>query len=222
MHNICFATRKGKQMPPKVKFQKQEIVQAAFEVARTSGLENVTAREVASRLEVSPRPIFTYYSTMDQLKHDVYVLAKQHYGAYIRKGLTENIPFLGVGKQYIRFAKEEPQLYRMLFLTKRGTAVGGTMEAMEYTLSLVQSSIMEIYSMDERQAAAYFRNMWLVCSSIATLIVTGECPYSDKEIVKIMSEVSLAICKAYKEVPGLTEGTVDKDSIFKDILGENK
>jgi spore coat polysaccharide biosynthesis protein SpsF (cytidylyltransferase family) len=64
--------------------------------------------------------------------------------------------------------------------------------------------------------------MWLVCSSIATLIVTGDCPYSDKEIVKIMSDVSLAVCKAYKEVHGLTEGTVDKDSILKNILGENR
>ncbi len=215
--------QQGKEtMPPKVKFQKKEIVHAAFEIAREKGIDAVTAREVASKLGVSPRPIFTYYSSMDQLKHDVYLLAKQHYGEYIRKGLEERVPFLGVGKQYIRFAKEEPQLYRMLFLTKPDTAVGGAMEAMEYTLSMAQKSIMDIYSMDEKQAASYFRNMWLVSFSIATLIVTGDCPYSDKEIVSIMSEVSLAVCKAYKEVTGLTEGTVDKDSIFKDILGENR
>ncbi len=208
-------------MPPKVKFQKEEIIQAAFEIAREKGINAVTAREVASRLEVSPRPIFTYYESMDQLKHDVYEKTKQYYGSYIKEGLSEKIPFLGVGKQYIRFAKEEPLLYKLLFLSRPDTVVGGAMEAMQFTESLVLDSVMDVYDMTDREAKSYFRNMWLLSSSIATLIVTGDCPYSDKEIVKIMSEVSLAVCKAYKEVPGLIDGSADKDEIFRNILGEN-
>ncbi len=217
MHNICFATRM-ENMPPKVKFRKEEIVNAALGVVREKGMDAVTAREIASRLEVSPRPIFTYYTSMDQLKHDVYLLAKQHYGDYIRKGLQEPVPFLGVGKQYIRFAKEEPELYKMLFLTKPNGAIGGAMEAMEFTDDLAKTSIMDTYNMDETQASGYFRNMWLVASSIATLIVTGRCPYTDRQIVSIMSEISLSICKAYKEIPGLSEGRVDKDGLFRDLL----
>ena len=58
-------------MPPKVKFQKEEIVRAALKVVREQGIDAVTAREVAKELGVSPRPIFTYYDTMEQLRSDV-------------------------------------------------------------------------------------------------------------------------------------------------------
>ena len=109
-------------MPPKVKFQKAEIAQAALRVARAKGIEAVTAREVAVELGVSTRPIFTYYETMDQLRRDVFALAKVQYQAYIERGLTEPIPFQGAGRAYIRFAKEEPELYKLLFLTRSGGA----------------------------------------------------------------------------------------------------
>ena len=51
-------------MPPKVKFQKEEIVRAALNVARQQGIDAVTAREVAKELGVSVGPIFTWFDTM--------------------------------------------------------------------------------------------------------------------------------------------------------------
>ena len=112
-------------MPPKVKFQKNEIVNAALNVVRKEGIDAVTAREVAKELQVSVGPIFTWFETMDQLKVEVYVLAKEKYRNYIEQGLKEKIPFLGLWHQYIRFAKEEPELYKLLFLTKPSEASGG-------------------------------------------------------------------------------------------------
>ena len=70
----------------------------------------MTAREVAAALGVSTRPIFTWYDTMDQLKKDVYELAKEHYREYLERGLAGQIPFLGVWQQYLTFAREEPAL----------------------------------------------------------------------------------------------------------------
>ena len=205
-------------MPPKVKFQKDEIIRAAFEVARKSGIDAVTAREVAAELNVSPRPIFTYYESMDQLRRDVYDLAKDRYKAYVERGLAEKIPFLGVGHQYIRFAKEEPELYKLLFLTRPDGAVGGAMEALAFTQELVRESIMNIYHMDSFKADCYYRDLWLMAFSFATLIVTDDCPYTDEQMSAIFSEVSLSICKAYKEIPGLPEGKYDKDALFESLI----
>ena len=182
-------------MPPKVKFQKEEIVRAALNVAREKGMDAVTAREVAASLNVSPRPIFTYYDTMDQLRRDVFDMAKEEYRAYIEKGLAAPIPFLGVGQQYVRFAREEPELYRLLFLTRPDGAVGGAMEALKFTQDLVRESLMRIYRMDAHAADCYFRDLWLMAFSFATLIV-----------------------KAYKEIPGLVDGTCDKDAIFRQLV----
>ena len=94
-------------MPPAVKFQKDEIINAAIHVARDKGIDAVTAREVAKTLKVSVGPIFTWFASMDELKAEVFQKAKDLYQAYIQEGLAGPIPFLGVGQQYIRFAKVE-------------------------------------------------------------------------------------------------------------------
>ena len=125
-------------MPPKVKFQKEAIVAAALEVVRKKGIEAVTAREVAAELGVSPRPIFTWFTSMEQLMVEAYAMAKKRYREYIEMGLKGPVPFLGVGQQYICFAKEEPELYKLLFLTKPDEAVGGAMDALQFSQELVR------------------------------------------------------------------------------------
>ena len=205
-------------MPPKVKFQKNEIVNAALNVVRKEGIDAVTAREVAKELQVSVGPIFTWFETMDQLKVEVYVLAKEKYRNYIEQGLKEKIPFLGLWHQYIRFAKEEPELYKLLFLAPPGETGGGAAEALKLSQNLARESLMRICRMDARTADRYFRDLWLVAFSFATLIVTGDCPCSDGEMNAVLAEVSLSVCKAYKEIPGLPEGEYDKDAIFEELM----
>ena len=207
-------------MPPRVKFQKEEIVTTALEIAREKGIDAVTAREVANALGVSTRPIFTYYETMDQLKADVFALTKGRYRAYIERGLEAPIPFLGIWQQYLAFAKSEPELYRMLFLTRPGTVSGsgGAMEALKLSQDLARESLMHVYNLNADAADRYFRDLWLVAFSFATLVVTDDCPYTDEEIFAIGAEISLSICKAYKEIPGLPEGNYDRDAIFRELV----
>ena len=103
-------------MPPKAKFSRQEIIEAAVRITREKGINAVTAREVGAVLGVSSRPLFTYFDTVDALKREVYVYAKNVYKEYVANGLKMDIPALGVGQQYLKFAREDPELYKYLFL----------------------------------------------------------------------------------------------------------
>lgn len=201
-------------MPPRVKFQKEEIVDAALQIARTQGIDAVTAREVAKALQVSVGPIFTWFSSMDQLKEEVYARARECYRCSIERGLAEPVPFLGLWQQYIRFAREERELYKLLFLTKPG----GTTEALRISQALARPSVMRIYNMDADTADKFFRDLWLVAFSFATLIVTEDCPFREEEMFAIGTEISLSVCKAFKEVPGLAEGRYDRDAVFARLV----
>ena len=92
------------------------------------------------------------------------------------------------------------------------------MEALKDSQDLARESLMRIYNMDVRTADSYFRDLWLVAYSFATLIVTDDCPYTDEEMSAVFSEISLAVCKAYKEIPGLPEGKYDKEAIFRELV----
>ena len=111
-------------MAPKNKFTKEEMVEAALRVVREKGMEGLSAKSMASALGTSTQPVFTAFGSMAGIKQAVYDAAVRVYDSYTEKGLREQIPFFGVGIQYIRFAREEPALYRLLFLrVERGRAV---------------------------------------------------------------------------------------------------
>ena len=48
--------------------------------------------------------------------------------------------------------------------------------------------------------------------------MTDDCPYTDGEMSAVLTEVSLSVCKAYKEIPGLPEGRFDKDALFRELV----
>ena len=49
-------------------------------------------------------------------------------------------------------------------------------------------------------------------------VVTDDCPFTDEEMLAMGAEISLSLCKAYKEVPGLAEGKYDRDAIFRELV----
>lgn len=75
----------GSTMPPKAKFTKEEIVEAALNIVREDGISNLTARALGSELGSSARPIFTVFQNMDEVQQAVIDSAKQLYADYIQK-----------------------------------------------------------------------------------------------------------------------------------------
>ena len=105
-----------KAMPPKPKYTKEEIVDAAFELAREKGIDAVVAREVGKRLNTSSTPIFTVFDNMEELKNEVFQRAKNMFIQYMDDVLEYQPAFKEFGMRWVRFAKEEPNLYSFLFL----------------------------------------------------------------------------------------------------------
>ena len=167
---------------------------------------------------LSTQPVFTCFSTMAEARGAVRSAAESIYDGYVEEGLRAEIPFYGFGMQYIRFAREEPELYRFLFLTPAQGQESSTMRSMRHLQTLVRPTLMHIYRMTEEEADLYFRNLWFVVHSLSTLIVTGDCPYSDREIGQILTGFSVSICKSIKEIPGFADGSFDRDAVFRGLI----
>ena len=204
-------------MAPKNKFTKTEMVEAALRVVRARGADGLTAKNIADELGTSTQPIFTSFGSMDGIRAETYAAAVGVYDRYTNEGLREEIPFLGVGKQYIRFAREEPELYRLLFLTR--SKEYSAMASMGHLREHVRPTLMAAYHITAGEADLYFRDLWLVVHSLSTLIVTCDCPYSDEELGRILTGFSISICKAIKEIPGFAAGTFDRDAAFRALIG---
>jgi len=107
-------------MARKIQITQDFIVNTAFQLARKEGIENVTARKLAAKAECSTQPIFRMYENMDELYKDVFNMAVSFFSFYYERCEKNHAePFVNLGYAYIRFAKEEKDLFRLLFLPNR-------------------------------------------------------------------------------------------------------
>lgn len=109
-------------MPPKPKFTREEIIQAALAVVSQKGVDALTAREVGEQLGSSARPIFTVFKNMEELQAEVRQAAMERFESRVAQR-EPGIPlFKQVGIQMVTFGLQEPKLYQLLFMQEHGVA----------------------------------------------------------------------------------------------------
>lgn len=101
-------------MPPKVKFEKESIVNAAYEIVRKKGWQGLSARSIAEELKSSTRPIYSHLESMNNLEEEVVKKAMELLEEYIRTPRTGD-KWLDHGYGYVLFAKREKHLFKALF-----------------------------------------------------------------------------------------------------------
>ena len=101
------------RMPPKPRFQTDDIVQAAFSVVRREGWPGLSARSIAKALNASTSPIYAYLSSMNAIEAAVIKKALELFHAYITAQRTGD-KWIDHGLGYVLFAKEEKHLFRCI------------------------------------------------------------------------------------------------------------
>lgn len=104
---------------PKQKITKEMVVDAAFELAKKGGAENVLVKNIAESLGCSVQPIYSYCSNMENLRKDVIECISAYFHEYIAEHVDKDDLFASTGKLYLRLSKEEPNLFRMYFAGAR-------------------------------------------------------------------------------------------------------
>jgi AcrR family transcriptional regulator len=100
-------------MPPKIKFSEQDIIEAAFSVAREKGLENLSFRMVAKELKSSTMPVYSFLKSEKNLVKEVIKKAFEFLFEYQTTSRTGDA-FMDMGIGYVLFAKNEKQLFRAI------------------------------------------------------------------------------------------------------------
>ena len=59
----------------------------------------------------------------------------------------------------------------------------------------------------------------LYCTALGKALLSG---MTDEQIRRIFTHYSLALCKAYKEVPGFTDDTYDREAVFGALVPHGK
>lgn len=174
-------------MPPKIKNTKKDIVKAAVEIARENGAEAINARAIAAALNCSTQPIFSNFATMDELQKAVVAAAYECYLGFIKSEVEsgEYPKYKSFGMAYIRFAKEERELFKLLFMCDR--------QEKDLTPTLdFESSVQMIMSANgitKEIAELMHLEMWAFVHGIATMFATSFLSLEWELISEMLSDV---------------------------------
>lgn len=168
---------------PKAKITREMVIDAAFEVARAMGIENVNARTVSEKLGCSTQPVMYHFAKIEEMKRAVYEKADQFHSEYLMNITDpgEGI-MLGIGLNYIRFAIREPNLFRFLF--QSGYAVGNSL--LEMVDSEELKPILDMMSgamkMSTEQTKEVFVTIAMFAHGYASIIANNSLEYDEKTV----------------------------------------
>ena len=174
-------------MPPKNKFTREEIVEAAFEIAREEGFSKITARSVASRLNSSVAPIYVNFKTIEELTEavvrQVFALSEELLAKQRGQNLFENI-----GKASLAFARNYPVLFRELVLKPNPYMVSYAETEKAMVEALKDNEEMKDWTMEERRRL--FLKMRIFQLGLSAMVANGHMPpwLNDREAEKLLLE----------------------------------
>ena len=183
-------------MPSKFKFTREQIVAAALEVTRKNGITGLTARGLAAELGSSAKPIFGLFQNMEEVQREVVSAANTLYQSYIKKGMADNKfpPYKASGIAYIQFAKEEKELFKLLFMRDR---TDEKIEENREEIRPILDLIMKNLGIDENEAYFFHLELWLYVHGIATMIATNYLEWDIEFIDKALTDAYQGLKNRY-------------------------
>jgi len=174
---------------PKARITKEMVTDAAFEVARAEGVENVNARTVAHKLGCSTQPVMYHFARIEEMKRAAYARADRFHTGYLLHLDPRMDALLGIGLNYIRFAVEEPHLFRFLF--QSGFVAENSLSAMlgSEELKPVFSAMQAAMGLGEEQARQVFLTLALFVHGYASLLVNNTLDYEEPAIAAHLEKV---------------------------------
>lgn len=155
-------------MPPKVKITKEHIISAACDLVRKG--EAFNARSLAAALGCSTQPIFSNFETMEQVMEAVIREAALCYEELVKQEAASGLypPYKASGMAYIRFAREERELFKLLFMRDR-TAETVVDEIDDRLLAGIERST----GLGQDDAKLFHLEMWAFVHGIGVMAATG-------------------------------------------------
>lgn len=175
-------------MSPKTKISKQDIISASIELVRKGGEDALNTRAIASHLGCSTQPVFSNFSSMEELKMEVVKAADGLCNEYTAAEIArDEFPiYKARGMAYIRFAKEEKQLFKLLYMRDR--ADENIEEQNDSAAKDAISNVVDLTGLDNNSASLFHLEMWAFVHGIASMIATGFLDLDRELISKMLTD----------------------------------
>jgi AcrR family transcriptional regulator len=187
-------------MPKTARYTREEILDIAYAMVREEGIESISARNLAKKLNTSTAPIFTAFSGIDEIVSEIAKRVHILYTSYISEGLCDPLPFKGAGMKYIEFAKREPKLFKFFFMSDN-TYVSDTgyLPGGDSNEERVRTNLEASHGIDSETAKRIYNHLSIYAHGLAVLYAGGNSVFTEEETERLMSEAFMSFKEYFNE-----------------------
>lgn len=177
-------------MAPKKKFSKEQIVDAAFEIARLEGLDSITTRKVADKLGSSVAPIYVNFKEIDELIREVIKKVADISKQYLIE-IDSGNPFHDIGVASVRFAKEYSILFRDLVMKPNEYLQGYNEEVIDNLIEMMQKDT-DLEGFSEDELSMILLKMKIFQTGLSVMVANGLFPkdISEEQMIELLDSTA--------------------------------
>ena len=187
-------------MPPKTRFKKEDIIEAAFSVVRRHGWGGLSARSIAQELNSSTQPIYSHLKSIEDFKEEI---VKKIFELLFSYGTTKRTgdPWIDVGVGYVLFAKEEKQLFQCLGDEKLLPVVKRYAEQSFESVTETLFNYLPFQELSKEQIYKVRKLGFIFAFGLAVMINRSHITdiTDEEEIVRLLRIADQALLKGFKE-----------------------
>lgn len=176
-------------MPTTIRITKEMILNAAFDITRNEGIEKLSNREIAKKMNCSIRPIYYQFKNSEELYKALYNKINSYFYDFIMKNIADDIPhYKQIGINYIKFAQEETNLFKVLFMSPARNLPNTFVETDKTGFAGVVAAIKLSTHLSDKDIKSFHTKMWIFVHGIATLTVSRSFKFTDEQIKDLLSQ----------------------------------
>ena len=195
-------------MPAAKRISKEAIIDAAAAVLRIGGFEAINARSVAEALGCSTQPIYLSFRNMEELKSALTQRAIEQHTQRVRESLRAHegcdSRYSSYGMGFVKFAAEEKQLFRWLYL--EGEQPGAYQS--DVLMQEVIGVIVDEFGYAEDVARRFHQDMIYFTYGLAILANTDHLHLTEAELREAFRREFRALIAIYGKPAKLPEFAV--------------
>ena len=175
-------------MPPKVKVTRQDVLSAGLELVRKEGESALNARNVAAVIGCSTQPVFSHFASMEQLRLELVTEAEKLCRHFMEQEIAAKKypPYKASGMAYIRFARQERNLFRLLYMRDRTAETENMGQSLwGFGTDLARQTTGQ--SADK--TAQFHMEMWALVHGFATMAATGYFTLDEDTVSAMITDV---------------------------------
>lgn len=196
-------------MARKIQISKEVILQAALEMLIENGYSSINIKTLSQKIGCSTQPLVWHFENMEGLRKALAEYALSYANNKMSpKGENPIEAFERIGREYVKIAVYEPNLFNFLYLDgKQGIGANpfSAIISSNRNATLIKK-ISSCYDIPENKISQYLQNTIIYAHGITTLVATNVITSTEDEMMDMINHAADAF---------LIQIGIPKDEIVK-------